>query len=72
MLDRSLDGKRCRTVRPIAHHGGYLPRQIEGTVRYTTDNVGRTLLRVDFDSGTSLMVLADDVALDDPGRVGRA
>jgi hypothetical protein len=72
MLDRSLDGKRCRTVRPIAHHGGYLPRQIEGTVRYTTENVGRTLLCVDFDSGTSLMVLADDVALDDPGRAGRA
>ena len=64
MLDRTLDGKRCRTVRPIAHHGGYLPRQIEGTVRYVTENLGRTLLRVDFDSGTSLMVLPDDVALD--------
>lgn len=64
MLDRSLDGMRCRTVRPIAHHGGYLPRLIEGTVRYTTENIGRTLLRVDFDSGASMMVLPDDVSLE--------
>ncbi len=71
MLDRTLDGKRCRTVRPIAHHGGYLPGQIQGTVRYVTENVGRTLLRVDFDSGTSLMVLPDDVALDPAERSGK-
>jgi hypothetical protein len=64
MLDRTFDGLRCRTTRPIAHHGGYLPRRVEGTVRYATENVGRTLLRVDFDSGESLMVLVDDVALD--------
>ena len=61
MLDRSLDGTRCRTVRRIAHHGGYLPREVEGTIRYTVENIGRTLLRVDFDSGPSLMLLPDDV-----------
>ena len=72
MLDRSLDGKRCRTVRPISHHGGYLPRRIEGTVRYVTENLGRMLLRVDFDSGTSLMVLPDDVTLDDAEPTGEA
>ena len=71
MLDRTLDGKRCRTVRPIAHHSGYLPRQLEGTVRYATENIGRTLLRVDFDSGTSVMVLPDDVILDSTDHAGR-
>jgi len=65
MLDRTLNGLRCRTARPIAHHGGYIPRQIEGTVRYATENLGRTLLHVDFDSGTSMMVLPDDVVVDD-------
>ena len=69
MLDRSLEGTRCRTVRTIVHHGGSLPRLIEGTVRYTTENLGRTLLHVDFDSGTSLMVLRDDIALETPARV---
>ena len=63
MLDRTLTGQRCHTTRPIAHHGGYLPRQIEGTIRYATENLGRTLLHVDFDSGTSMMVLPDDVVL---------
>ena len=65
MFDRSLAGTRCRTVRPISHHGGYLPRQLGGTVRYTVENLGRQLLNVTFDSGQSLMVLADDVKVDD-------
>ena len=61
MIDRSLGGMRCFTTRPIAHHGGYLPRSVEGTVRYTMENIGRTLVRVDFDCGESLMVLPDDL-----------
>jgi len=64
MLDRSLGGIRCLTVRRIAYHGGYLPANLAGTVRYTTENLGRTLVRVDFDSGVSLMALPDDVILD--------
>ena len=64
MMDRSLTGTRCWTVRPIAHHGGYLPRRLGGTIRYGCENLGRNLLNVTFDSGQSLMVLADDVILD--------
>ena len=64
MIDRSLEGTRCRTTRRIAHHGGYLPRELEGTVCYETQNLGRTLVRVDFDSGVSMMVLPDDIAVD--------
>ena len=66
MLDRSLFGTRCRTVRPIADRGGYLASRVEGTIRYATENVGRTLLRVDFDSGASRIVLWDDVEIDSP------
>jgi hypothetical protein len=64
MLDHTLGGRRCRATRPIHHHGGYIARRMEGTVRYATENLGRTLYRVDFDSGTSLIVLAGDVAVD--------
>jgi len=64
MMNRTLDGIRCQTARPIAHHKGYLPRRTEGTIRYTIENIGRTLLRVDFDCGDSLMVLPDDVTMD--------
>ena len=69
MLDHTLNGTRCLTTRPIAHHGGYLPPKMEGTIRYTCENIGRTLVRVDFDSGASLMVLADDVTPDVGKRV---
>jgi hypothetical protein len=65
MMDLSLGGIRCRTSRRIAHHGGYLPREVEGTIRYSIENIGRTLLRVDFDSGESLMLLPDDVTVDE-------
>src|ERR1700720_2875821 len=44
MLDRSLGGLRCHTARPIAHHGGYLPRKVAGTIRYTNENPGRPLM----------------------------
>jgi hypothetical protein len=64
MLDRTLAGARCRTVRPIAHHGGYLPRMLQGTIRYQVENLGRKLINVDFDSGQSMMVFADDVIVD--------
>jgi hypothetical protein len=65
MMDLSLDGIRCRTSRRIAHHRGYLAREVEGTIRYSIENIGRTLLRVDFDTGESLMLLPDDVTLEE-------
>jgi hypothetical protein len=60
MIDRSMNGTRCRTIRSIAHHGGYLSPRLEGTVCYAIENLGRRLLRVDFDSGASLIVLLDE------------
>src|SRR5262245_51595526 len=60
MFDRSLDGTRCLTKRPITHHTGYVPPRMEGTIRYTVENIGRTLIRVDLDSGASILLLPDD------------
>lgn len=71
MLDRALDGARCRLVRPIAHPSGFLPRHLEGTVRYAIENLGRTLLRVDLDAGTSIIVLREDVSIDLGGEDDR-
>ena len=64
MMDTSLTGRRCRTRRSIPHHRGHLPRAIEGTVQYAVENIGRTLIRVDFDDGPSLMVLENDIELE--------
>jgi len=64
MMDTSLTGRRCRTRRSIPHHRGHLPRAIEGTVQYAVENIGRMLIRVDFDDGPSLMVLENDIELE--------
>jgi hypothetical protein len=65
MKDDSMGGKRFRTVRPVMHHGGLVPRESAGTIRYALENIGRTLFHVDLDSGASLMLLPDDVAVVD-------
>jgi hypothetical protein len=36
-----------------------------GTIRYATENLGRQLISVAFDTGQSMMVLADDVTYDE-------
>jgi hypothetical protein len=61
MMDRTRAGSRCRTIRPIVHHVGMIPRETAGTIRYETENIGRQLMRVDLDSGLGVMLLADDV-----------
>jgi hypothetical protein len=66
-MDRTLAGRRCRTVRPISHHAGFIPRASSGVVRYAMENIGRSLVRVDLDSGRSLMLLADDVIVESAG-----
>jgi hypothetical protein len=72
MMDTSLTGRRCRTRRSIPHHRGPIPRAIAGTVQYAVENIGRTLIRVDFDDGPSLMVLEADIELDADAPCGRA
>ncbi len=66
-MERSLEGKRCRVARPIMHHAGMIPRAATGTVRWEMENLGRRLLHIDLDSGRSLILLADDVAIEDAG-----
>jgi hypothetical protein len=63
-MDRSLEGKRCRIVRPILHHAGPIPREATGMVRSVMENLGRHLVRIDLDSGRSLILLADDIAVE--------
>ena len=63
-MDRSLEGTRGRTVKPIMHHAGAIPREATGMVRYAMENLGRCLVRIDLDSGRSLILLADDIALE--------
>jgi hypothetical protein len=46
------------------HHAGPIPRESAGMVRYAMDNLGRRLVRIDLDSGRSLVFLFEDITLE--------
>ncbi len=46
------------------HHAGPIPRESTGMVRYAMENLGRRLVRIDLDSGRSLVLLAEDITLE--------
>ena len=64
MLDRTHTGWRCRTQRLIRTVKGDLPRGSYGTVLYTMENLGRRLILVHWDSGITVPVFPDEIALE--------
>jgi len=51
-------------TRFVGLRAGRLRPHVEGTIRYALENLGRTLLWVEFDTGASLIVLSEDIAID--------
>jgi len=63
MIDRGMAGRRCRALRTVPHPCAPVPRDLGGRVRYGLENLGRTLLMVDWDDGKSTLVFPTDVEL---------
>jgi len=63
MLDRTHTGWRCHTQRLIRTVKGDLPRGSQGTVVYETENLGRQLIFVSWDTGISVPVFPDEIEL---------
>jgi hypothetical protein len=63
MIDRVMAGRRCRALRTVPHPVSPVVRHREGRVRYGLENLGRTLLMVDWDDGKATMVFPSDVEL---------
>lgn len=61
MLDRTHTGWRCRTQRLIRTVKGDLPRGSHGTIVYETENLGRQLIFVSWDTGISVPVFPDEI-----------
>jgi hypothetical protein len=51
MFDTSLTGMRCRATKEIRSHRGLIRRYSEGIIQYNMDNLGRHLIRVQWDNG---------------------
>ncbi|HEV8711450.1 MAG TPA: hypothetical protein VGX03_01320 [Candidatus Binatia bacterium] len=61
MIDRTHTGWRCRTQRLIRTVKGDLPRGSQGTIVYETENLGRQLIFVSWDTGISVPVFPDEI-----------
>ncbi|MGE0683157.1 MAG: hypothetical protein AB7P69_19935 [Candidatus Binatia bacterium] len=61
MIDRSHTGIRCHTRQFVRTVKGDLRRGSQGTIVYETENLGRQLILVEWDSGFSVPVFPDEI-----------
>lgn len=64
MIDRTHTGLRCHTQHLVRTVKGDLPRGSQGTVVYETENLGRQLILVSWDTGISAPVFPDKIELE--------
>ena len=67
--DSVMTGRRCRARRTVPHPKAPVMRNLEGRVRYGMENLGRTLLMVDWDDGRATLVFPSDVEIVPSGAV---
>jgi hypothetical protein len=63
MTDTKIAGTRCRANRHVQSNAGRVERNSEGKIRFVTENLGRMLFLVDWDSGGSTMLFPDEIEL---------
>ena len=63
MIDTKRKGKRCRATRLIRIHAGIVAPSSQGTIAYEMENLGRQLIRVQWDMGSSTYVFPDEIEI---------
>ena len=63
MIDRTRCGRRCRTIQFVRTVEGDLRRDARGTIRYETENLGRSLVMVDWDQGFTVPVFPNEIEI---------
>jgi hypothetical protein len=63
MIDRSQAGMRCRTIRFVRTVSGDLPKEAQGTIRYSMENLGRQLILVEWDRGFTVPVFPHEIEM---------
>lgn len=65
MTSTALAGRRCRTNKWVESPQGRIAAMSEGRIRYVCENLGRLLVRVDWDRGGSAMLFPEEIELFD-------
>ena len=71
MIDRKRKGMRCGAKKIIRTHDVTIQPADQGTIIYEMENLGRRLILVQWDGGSSTYVFPDEVDItstDDPQR----
>jgi hypothetical protein len=63
MTSTALTGKRCRVTKALNSVSGRVERFAEGTIHYVTENLGRLLIKVNWDAGGSTMLFPEEVEI---------
>ena len=63
VIDSRRKGMRCRAIRLIRSHEGTITPSRQGTIAYETENLGRQLIQVQWDTGVSIYVFPNDVEI---------
>lgn len=63
MIDRSKTGRRCRTNQLVRTVEGDLTKASTGTIRYEMENLGRSLVLVDWDRGFTVPVFPHEIEI---------
>ena len=63
MIDFASKGRRCRAKRMIRSHAGVITPQNEGIIIYQIDNLDRRLILVQWSTGLSTYVSADEIEI---------
>ena len=61
MIDRTRSGRRCRITQFVRTVEGDLRRDARGTIRYETENLGRSLVMVEWDQGFIVPVFPNEI-----------
>lgn len=61
MIDRNKAGRRCRTNQLVRTVEGDLVKASTGTIRYEMENLGRSLVLVDWDRGFTIPVFPHEI-----------
>ena len=65
-MPNQLTGHRCRALRNINGHQGLVKARAAGTIECETRNLGRVLIKVQWDGSFQMYVFPDEIELIDP------
>lgn len=66
MIDHTHTGWRCQTRYFLRTVKGDLPRGAHGTIAYETENLGRQLILVNWDTGFTVPAFPDEIDVEGP------